>query len=121
MTIPSHSRRSALKAVFACLAFLIFSVPAVRAGHDHKHITVTLIDYLGFQKKSEHYVIEVKEVFKGKVYYYHLSFTSAKARGFKGHEGESMEISLSNDGRTWARARLHGHKTVPIHSKVLSR
>ncbi len=115
------SRRSALKAAFACLALLIFLVPTARAGHDHPHISVIMVDYMGFQKESEVYMMEVKETYEGKAYYYHLAFDSAKAQGFKGHEGETVEISLSADGKTWARARLHDHPAVDITSKTASR
>ena len=103
------------------VTLIVSSVCPALAGHDHGHISVTLIDYQGYDRDSEHYVMEVKEVYDGKSYYYFLHFTDPKAKGFKGHEGEKVEVSLTDDGKSWARVRLHGHATVNIHSKVASR
>lgn len=103
------------------VTLIVSSICPALAAHDHPHVAVTLIDYQGFLSDSEHFVMEVKEVYDGKSYYYFLHFTDPAAKGFKGHEGEKVEISISEDGKTWERARLHDHATVNIHSKVQSR
>ncbi len=106
--------RQFAKTLAMAIMLAVFISPA-KAAHDHDHIYVTIVDYLGYQKENEHYVVKVKRVVEGEAYYYYLHFVDDAAKYLKGHEGERLQISL--DGKTWARAALEGHPVVKIHER----
>lgn len=104
-------------AVLGFLAVLGFFSPiAVRAAHDHDHIDVTMVDYLGYDRSSEHYMIKVKRVVEGEARYSILHFLS-NVSSLRGHEGERMQVSLSDDGRTWTKLSFGRHGTWRIHER----
>ena len=108
------SRRLLLKNIAAILLLGCALAGPLRAEHDHDHIYVTIVDYLGYQRSSEHYVIKVKRSVDGEAYYYFLHFTDDAVRYLKGHDGERLQISLSSDGRSWLRAWLPDHPVIKI-------
>lgn len=85
------------------------------AAHDHDHIYVTMVEYLGFQRESEHFIIKVKRFVDSQPMYYYLHFLG-DISSLRGHEGERMQISLGQDGE-WARLSFRRHGTWPIHSR----
>ena len=111
---------SSLQRKLLGLALLIATLaplnsPPLLGAHDHDHIYVTMVEYLGFQRDNEHFVIKVKRnVDDGPVYYY-LHFT-ADISSLRSHEGERMQISLGPDGE-WARLTFRRHGTWRIHSR----
>lgn len=110
----SLTRRQLVKALTMAIMLAVFISPA-KAEHDHDHIYVTIVDYLGYQKEAEDYVVKVKRVVDGEAYYYYLHFLDDAVKYLRGHEGERLQISL--DGKTWARAALGKHPVVKIHQR----
>lgn len=75
-----------------------------------------MVEYVGFDRNTEHFVIKVKcNVDDGPVYYF-LHFLG-DISSLRGHEGERMQISLAGDGSDWARLSFGRHGTWRIHSR----
>ena len=110
-----HQSMSRAGALFRLLALLSFLAPiAARAAHDHEHVYVTMVEYVGYDRDSQHYIIKVKRVVEGEARYYYLHFLG-NASSLRGHEGERMQVSLSGDGGAWARLSFGNHGTWQIH------
>ncbi len=106
-----------LAALVGLLAMLgVFRPTAAQAEHDHDHIYVTMVDYVGYDKSAEHYIIKVKRVVEGEAFYYFLHFLG-NVSSLRGHEGERMQISLAGDAGTWARLSFGDHGTWKIHAR----
>ena len=114
MKTLSLTLRQFVKTLAMAVMLAVFISPA-KAAHDHDHIYVTIVDYLGYQKEAEAYLIKVKRVVDGEAYYYYLHFMDDAVKYLKGHEGERLQISL--EGKTWARAALGKHPVVKIHQR----
>lgn len=108
---------SKLLAVALCsiVALGLLSPSSGFAAHDHDHIYVTMVEYIGFNRDSEHFVIKVKRSVDDQPVYYYLHFTS-DISSLRNHEGERMQISLGDDGN-WARLSFRRHGTWRIHSR----
>lgn len=69
-TMDSYLNRRRWLAMFAFIVAL--GLPAAFAGHDHDHIYVTMVEYLGYDRSSEHYMIKVRRSTQdGSVFYGH--------------------------------------------------
>lgn len=112
-TSPLLPRLLGLALIIAALTPL--NSPPLLAAHSHDHIYVTMVEYLGFQRDSEHFVIKVRRNVDDGPIYYHLHFTG-DISSLRNHEGERMQISLDGDGN-WARLSFRRHGTWRIHSK----
>lgn len=95
------------------LGFAVLSPPA-GAAHDHDHIYVRLVDYVGYDRASKHYIIKVERLDDSGSGYDYLHFLS-DVSSLRGHEGERMQISIGDDGR-WRRLSFGRHGTWRIHS-----
>lgn len=108
---------SKLLILISCIVALIFFSPSRSfAGHDHDHIYVTMIQYVGFDQATEHFVIKVKRSVDDQAIYYYLHFLG-DISSLRGHEGQRMQISLAGDGTTWARLSFGQHGTWNILSR----
>lgn len=106
-----------LSALVGLLCILgVFRPTVAQAGHDHDHISVTMVEYIGYNRESEHYIIKVKRVVEGEPFYYFLHFIGDVSK-LRGHEGERMQISLTENGGVWARLSFGDHGTWKIHSR----
>ncbi|CAN5892522.1 hypothetical protein BH11VER1_BH11VER1_01150 [soil metagenome] len=119
-----NTRRTTLKwlSALACVLWiscLILPAP-VQAAHDHEHFYVTMVDYVGYDRDSRHYIIKVKDVTEKGASYYYLHFLE-NASSLRGHEGERMQISLTSDGTRWARLSFGDHGTWNIHERERAR
>ena len=112
-----------LAALVGLLSLLgVFRPTAAQAqhDHDHDHIYVTMVEYAGYDRNSEHYIIKVKRVVDGEASYYFLHFLG-NVSSLRGHEGERMQISLTGDGGEWARLSFGDHGTWKIHARERAR
>lgn len=98
---------------------LSLSTP-VQASHKHEHFYVTMVEYVGYDRHSRHYIIKVKDVTENGATFFFLHFLG-DASSLRGHEGERMQISLSNDGTSWSRLSLQDHGTWNIHLRERAR
>ena len=81
-------------AVLGFLAIVgFFTATPARAAHDHDHIYVTMVEYLGYDRSSEHYMIKVRTARGGVSILHFLSNVTS----LRGHNGERMQISLGDD------------------------
>ena len=92
----------------------------VQAAHDHEHFFVTMVDYVGYNRDNQHYIIKVKDVTESGTVFYFLHFLG-DASSLRGHEGERMQISLSKDGTRWERLSFGHHGTWNIHERETAR
>ena len=90
------------------------SSPPAAAAHDHDHIYVRLVEYVGYDRASKHYIIKVERLDDSGSGYDYLHFLS-DVSSLRGHEGERMQISIGDDGR-WRRLSFGRHGTWRIHS-----
>ena len=109
-------------AAFVCLLSVlgVFRPTSAHAEHDHDHIYVTMVEYVGYDRDSEHYIIKVRRLVEGEAFYYYLHFLG-RISSLRGHEGERMQISLTGDGREWARLSFGDHGTWKIHARERAR
>ena len=111
----SSTKIKLLAFAFTFLGLGLIGSPSGFAAHDHDHIYVTMVEYLGFNRESEHFIIKVKRFVDGEPVYYYLHFLG-DISSLRNHEGERMQISLGNDGE-WARLSFRRHGTWRIHSR----
>ena len=106
-----------LAALVGLLSLLgVLRPTAAHAAHDHDHFYVTMVEYAGYDRNSEHYIIKVKRVVDGEASYYFLHFLG-NVSSLRGHEGERMQISLAGDGGAWARLSFGDHGIWKIHAR----
>lgn len=111
ITSPLKAKLLAFVIVSAALGLL--PSPSGFAAHDHDHIDVRMVEYLGFDRQSRHYIIKVERLDDDQSGYDYLHFLR-NVSSLRGHEGERMQISLGDDG-TWRRLSSR-HGTWRIHS-----
>tara|TARA_R110002049_G_scaffold66647_3_gene173897 strand:- start:121 stop:498 length:378 start_codon:yes stop_codon:yes gene_type:complete len=99
----------------------LFLTPDARADHDHPHIYVTLVDYLGHDASSGDHTVKVATHEGDHHHEYILHFHTEAVGRLRGHNGEKLQISLSEDGQRWERLTLNHrgevHGPWTIHSK----
>jgi hypothetical protein len=113
-THPSQFKLPAFALSFIAALGLLGS-PSGFAGHDHDHIYVRMVEYVGFNRESEHFIIKVKRFVDQEPVYYYLHFLE-DISSLRNHEGEQMQISLADDGK-WARLSFRRHGTWRIYSR----
>lgn len=92
----------------------LFSTATIsKAAHDHDHIYVKMVEYMGHDEAGLH-MVKVNHYYDNRSHYI-IVYLSKNAASLRGHQGDSLQISFSSDGKNWARLTLKRHGTWNIH------